>query len=297
MAESERTESDIDFWRPLSWSSIIFGALLALAIATTLHVLGVGIMASVADPAEPFLENILTLGGVSGVWFIISAAIGLFVGGFVAANLSRTFSDERAAIYGLGVWALATLATLGVAVPSLMAATGAVVGATGQVAGGALQAAGSTVQGLSTLAPPNLMQQVEGTLTGGQRGQVNQQGAQQILNIVRQAITQGSLNQAQAQQLESAVATTFNVPPEEARQRVEAVRTQVNQALGDFQKTAREAAQTALTGIATTAYWAFAAILIGAIAVLIGARYGALDERELPRFARLRMTRTMERGT
>jgi hypothetical protein len=42
------------------------------------------------------------------------------------------------------------------------------------------------------------------------------------------------------------------------------------------------------------AYWAFAAVLIGLIASLIGARYGSLNEEDLPRFARLRTYHPVE---
>src|SRR5690606_9894356 len=119
--------------------------------------------------------------------------------------------------------------------------------------------------------------------------------AQQIMSILQNAIQQGELNQQQRQQLETAVAQTFNIPPEQARQRVEQVQSQVQQAVGEVRETAREVADATLTAVATTAYWSFAAILIGAIAALLGARYGALDEQDLPRFARLRLTRTVER--
>ncbi len=308
---SERVESQLDFWRPLSWSSVLFGAVVALAISTMLHILGVGIMASSVDPAEQMGENLVTLGGVSGVWFIISTAVGLFIGGFVAANLSRTFSDERAVVYGLGVWAVSALITIAIATSSLVSTTANVAKAAGNVAQNTLQVVGNAAQGLVTggaqlaqnvnlpqnVLPDNILRQLEQTLTGGQRGQINPQGAQQILTILQQAIQQGNLTDQQIQRLETAVATTFNITPEEARQRVQALQAQLEQTLAEVRETARQVAEATLTAIATTAYWAFAAILIGALAALIGARYGALDEEDLPRFARLRLTRSMERGT
>lgn len=233
---------------------------------------------------------------------IISTAIGLFIGGFIAANLSRTFSDERAVIYGLGVWALSALITMAIALSSIMSGLGSAAQTAGNVAGGTLQFLGSTAQGIASGgaqmaqgASPEVMRRLEQALTGGQPGQVNPQGAQQIMSILQNAIQQGELNQQQRQQLETAVAQTFNIPPEQARQRVEQVQSQVQQAVGEVRETAREVADATLTAVATTAYWSFAAILIGAIAALLGARYGALDEQDLPRFARLRLTRTVER--
>jgi LytS/YehU family sensor histidine kinase len=298
MAENENIETRLDYWRRLSWGAIFFGAVVALAVATMLHILGVGIVASSVDPAEPLDNIFMTLGGVSGVWFIISTIVGLFIGGFVAANISRTFSDERALLYGLGVWAVSSLVTIGIASWMVLASASGAVTAAGNVAGTAAQAIGGTAQAIGSAGsqiaqnvnlPGNVLQQIEQTLTGGQRGQINPQGAQQIFGIIQNAVTQGRLNQAQREQLIQAVGNTFNIPPEEARQRVQQAENQINQTLANVQQTAREAADAALTAIATSAYWAFAAILLGGIAALIGARYGALDPQDLPRFVRTRM--------
>jgi hypothetical protein len=300
MATTERVETELDPWRPLSWSALIFGAIVALAIALMLHILGLGVAASAADPSEGVAQNLLTLGGVAGIWWIVSTAIGLFVGGFVAANISRTFSDERAVLYGLGVWGISALITIVVAASSLGSLTANVARTTGEIAGGTLQAAGNVAgqaaSGIAqTVLPAAAMQRLDRIFRGTSQGRIDPQGAQDILRIIQQAVAQGQLTPNLRQQLESAVATTFNIPQDEARNRVSAAQQQLNSAIAEVRQTAREAAAATLSAVSATAYWAFAAIIIGLIAALIGARFGSLDEQDLPRFARLRFFRAIER--
>jgi hypothetical protein len=123
----------VDQWRPLSWSAIIFGTLLALALSTFLHILGLGVTATILDATNRTSDHMVMVSGVSALLFLISTAISLFVGGFVASSLSRTFSSGRAAIYDLGVWALSTLITMAVLAPALIRSAGAAVNTAGTV--------------------------------------------------------------------------------------------------------------------------------------------------------------------
>jgi hypothetical protein len=296
MANTNTVGAQLDSWRPLSWSALIYGSIIALAIALMLQILGVGVASSIADPSAQLSDNLTMLGSVGGIWCVVATAIGLFVGGFVAANISRTFSDERAVLYGLGVWAICALITISVAASSLASLTANVAAVTTEVAGGTLQAAGNVAGRLAQNGnlPNSIMQGIDRTLRGTSQGQVNPQGAQQILSIIQQAATQGQLTPPLRQQLEGAVATTFNISQDEARTRVATVQRQLNSAVGQVQQTAREAARTTLNTTSLGAYWAFAAVLIGLIASLIGARYGSLNEEDLPRFARLRTYHPVE---
>src|SRR5512144_2635825 len=149
----ERTMSDdkavaqLDYWRDLSWTAIIFGALLALALSVMLHILGIGVTATSVDTNARVSDALTTLGGVSGIWNLASTAVSLFIGGFVASALARTFTNGRAAIHGLGVWAITTLVATAVIVPTLLTGAGNTISAAGTVAERATTALGSATSG------------------------------------------------------------------------------------------------------------------------------------------------------
>ncbi|MBC8049195.1 MAG: hypothetical protein H7X92_03480 [Chitinophagales bacterium] len=292
-AARERMKDDLeerlDRWRPLSWSAIFFGVLAACAITVALHILGVGVTASVVDTQDTARDGLMTLGGVSGVWFLASSAIGLFVGGFVASAMSHTFSGKRAAIYGLGVWALTTLITVSIVAPAMMRGAtsavntaGTVVDRTATALSGATNAAAQAGQ-----ANPGLFERVQRTLIGTTQGEVDQGAVQEITNLVGQRIVQGEWTQAQREQLNNAVARVGKIPVEDARRRVDEAQTTVNNALRQTEDSLRSAAETARVAIAATAFWAFASLLIGLLAAYLGARSGEMDEEDLPTFARI----------
>jgi hypothetical protein len=287
-------ETQLDYWRPLSWSAIIFGSLLALALSIMLHILGLGVTATVTDPNSSASENMVTVGGVSGVWFLVSTAISLFIGGFVASTISRTFSDGRAAIYGLGVWALCTLATMAVVVPAIVRGASTTLNVAGAVAertASALGAAGSTATQAAQNVPGGLVNQVQQVLLGS-TGQVDQSAARDIGRLLSMRLLQGNWTPDQRDQLISSVARAANISPDDARRRVDEAQNTLNAAVEQAQETLRRAAEATRATIAAASYWAFAAILIGAIAALFGARYGELDEKDLPSFARMRFSHT-----
>jgi hypothetical protein len=289
-------ETQLDYWRPLSWSAIIFGALLALALSIMLHILGLGVTATVTDPNSSASENMVTVGGVSGVWFLVTTAISLFIGGFVASTISRTFSDGRAAIYGLGVWALCTLATMAVVVPAIVRGAGTTLNVAGAVAertASALGAVGSSASQAAQNVPSGLMNQVQQVLLGTTNtGQVDQSAVRDISRLLGLRVIQGNWTPDQRDQLINGVARVASISPDDARRRVDEAQNTLNAAVEQAQETLRRAAEATRSAIAAASYWAFAALLIGAIAALFGARYGELDEKDLPSFARMRFSHT-----
>src|SRR5271166_7200142 len=92
----DKVEAQLDYWRDVSWTAIIFGALLALSVSVMLHILGIGVTASSVDTSQRASDALYTLGGVSGIWNLVSTAVSLFIGGFVASTLARTFTSGRA---------------------------------------------------------------------------------------------------------------------------------------------------------------------------------------------------------
>lgn len=293
----EALETQLDYWRPLSWSAIIFGALLALAVSVMLHILGLGLTASVVDTNNRASDALATVGGVSGIWYLISTAVALFIGGFVASTLARTFTNGRAAVYGLGVWALTTLIATAILVPALINGAGNAISAAGTVADRAATAigsAGSTATQAAQNIPSGVIDRVQRTLLGATTGgqPVDQNAVQDITTLLGQRVSQGDWSPQQRNQLIAAVARAANIPQDDARRRVDEAQTTINNTLQEATEAVRRAAEVTRQAVAGASYWAFASMLIGAIAALLGARYGELDEEDLPAFARMRFSRT-----
>lgn len=85
----------------ISWGAILAGSVLALALYFLLTLLGGAIGLSVSDRFEG--RNI---GIGAAVYAIVVTAGCLFVGGFVAAQLTTGENKTEAAMYGLLVWAV-----------------------------------------------------------------------------------------------------------------------------------------------------------------------------------------------
>ncbi|MBT3070384.1 hypothetical protein KKP04_05830 [Rhodomicrobium sp. Az07] len=285
---------DGEDWRAISWSAILFGSLVALSVAAMLHVLGLGITASSVTDQERPTDALMTIGGVAGIWYIASTAVSLFVGGFVASTLSWTFTGKRAAIYALGVWAITTLVVALAFVPPIIRATTGAVSAVGNVAeraittvAGAGEAAGQAAGNI----PSGLVDNVRQRLGIPAGTQVDQGAIRDITQLVGQRLTQDQWTPEQRDRLASALGRAANVPPEEARRRLNEAESGLNATIQEARETVRQALEATRQAIAGAAYWTFAAILAGLIAAYFGARFGERDEDQLPTFARIRMHR------
>ncbi len=150
----------------ISWSAVLAGAAVALAIHAGLSTLGIGIGAAAVDPQNR--EN--PVKGVTTtllIWMFVSGLIALFAGSWVSGRLAGTVPFDSS-IHGIIMWSIATimlliLATtsagavlggmfrlLGAGVNAAGSAVGGIASAAGHVAGGAASAAGSVV---SAVAP------------------------------------------------------------------------------------------------------------------------------------------------
>jgi hypothetical protein len=93
----------------IHWGAIVAGSGLALAAALLLSLLGTAIGLSIDDRVT---DRGLTTGAV--IWAILVTAGALFLGGFIASQLTTGENKIEGMLYGLLVWALtfALLATV-----------------------------------------------------------------------------------------------------------------------------------------------------------------------------------------
>ncbi|HVK12236.1 MAG TPA: hypothetical protein VM597_26020 [Gemmataceae bacterium] len=84
----------------VSWGAITAGAVLALSLYFLLALLGGAIGFSISDKVKP--EN---LGTGAAVYAIVVTAVCLFLGGYVASQLTTGENKLEGSLYGIFVWA------------------------------------------------------------------------------------------------------------------------------------------------------------------------------------------------
>lgn len=107
----------------INWGAIVAGSVLALALYFLLTLLGGAIGFSVSDKVEA--KN---LGIGAAVFAIVVTALCLFVGGFVASQLTVGENKTEACVYGLLVWAVVFTMLLWLMASGVRAGFNAMVG-------------------------------------------------------------------------------------------------------------------------------------------------------------------------
>jgi hypothetical protein len=86
----------------ISWSAILAGAVVGIAMYMLLILLGAAIGLSVDEAADDD-----TLGWGAVIWSIVASMLAMFVGGWIASLCTAGESHREAAIYGVVTWAVA----------------------------------------------------------------------------------------------------------------------------------------------------------------------------------------------
>jgi hypothetical protein len=279
----------------ISWGAVIAGAVVAVIVGLMLNVLGVAVGASAVDATSGDTPSGTTFSVVAGIWLLVANLIGLAVGGYVAARFSGTADDTDGVLHGLSVWGIGYLLSA-VLLGNIIAGTAstAVQGASsilGGVAQGAGQAAsaasGPAAQAAQQINPQQLIERARTALqTGGDPARMtSEQRNAEIGTLVTRRVTDGNLPQQSRERLNQLVAAEYNISPDEAQRRIAQVEQQAVNTTQEAERRAREAANAAATASATAAYYAFGAMLLGAVAAVLGARVGTRNVHAVRRTA------------
>lgn len=273
----------------ISWGAVFAGGVVAVAVGTMLNVLGLAIGATAVDATTGDTPGASTFGITAGVWLLVANTIGLLAGGYVAARLSGSGDSTDSVLHGLSVWAIGFLlsavllgnvvaGTANTAFQGASAILGGAAQGVGSAAGGAASAAsGPLNQAVQQVDPRQLVERAQSALRsgGGDPAQMNSdQRNAEIAQILTRRVTDGNLPQDARDRLNRLVAAEYGIAPEEAQRRVQQVEQQATQTLQQAEQRAREAADATATAGAVGAYWVFAAMLLGAVAAVLGARVG-----------------------
>jgi hypothetical protein len=270
----------------ISWGAVLAGGLVAVAVGAMLNVLGLAVGATTINPAEPGqTPGVGLLGIASGVWLLVANLVGLGAGGWVAARLCGTADDTDGVLHGLSVWAISFLVSAALLGNVLASTASTAISGASAMLGGATQGAGQAASQAARAMAPQLAgvidaQQLadrlrDGLETGGDPARMTtDQRRAELARILGQRLRQGDFLPGQRERLAQIVAAEFGLPPAEAQSRISRLEAEARQTAAQAETEARAAAQATAEATATGAYWIFAALLLGAIAAVLGARLG-----------------------
>src|SRR5437016_3758336 len=97
-----------------SWSAVVAGAIASLVFQVLLVMIGYGLgLLTIDVPTSDTYYK--TVSWAVFCWWAVSGVISAFVGGWIAAQFSPSFTPEARATHGLMAWAIAMLIVVGAA--------------------------------------------------------------------------------------------------------------------------------------------------------------------------------------
>lgn len=96
----------------ISVSAILAGVIVTMIAQIMMTLLGLGIGMGVVNFQTAGTEEAAGIGIASGIWWLVSGIIALYLGGWVAGRLAGMPRSVDGALHGLLTWALASLLSL-----------------------------------------------------------------------------------------------------------------------------------------------------------------------------------------
>jgi hypothetical protein len=264
----------------ISWGAILAGALIAIAIGAALNLLGFAIGVTNVDAQAGDTPSASTYGIVGSIWMLVSNLLGLALGGYAAARLSGTSDSADATLHGAAVWAAAYLVSAVLLGSVVSGAASTATSALSHVVGGIGQAAGSAAQAVAPqVNPEELADRARIALSGpaDPARMTTEQRSAEIGSLVAKRAVNGDLTGDDRTRLNRLVAAEAGITEQEAAARVQAYEADARRVAQDAERRAREAADAAAKAASIAAFWVFAALVLGALAAIVGARTGTRD--------------------
>jgi hypothetical protein len=262
----------------VSWGAIMVGAVVAVSLGTMLNTLGLATAASLVETLTRETPTAQTMAVGTGIWLALSTAISLYLGALAAARLAHSWDVTDSALHGLAVWGVATLLAAALLGSAMSGGIVAGVRGVGAAAGGAANAVGSAVPALT---PENALEGLRGRLFGqaNPAATPREEAMAEASQIFLRRVRDGQWVPQDRARLEVLVAAIAGIPQPEAATRINETEAAVQSALQRAEETARRTADAAARTTAIGAFWAFAALLLGLGAAVLGARSGTHPAR------------------
>lgn len=265
----------------ISWGAVLAGGAIAATVAAMLNILGAAIGTTTVDMVGRATPDAANLGISAVAWVVVANTIALAVGGYTAARLSGSADGTDGVLHGLAVWAIAFLVSATLLGNLVAGAVSTAASTASNVAGSAASGASSAVSAVAGQASPEaLLQRAQDTLRGtgnDPAAMMTEQRGTEITSLLARRAANGAFIEDERTRLNALVAAESNIPAEEAARRVQSVDEQAQRTAAEAAQRARVAADATARATSIGAFGAFAALLLGAIAAVLGARRGTRD--------------------
>ncbi len=288
--------------RRISWGAVLAGTVVAIMVMMLINLLTLGFGLRSIDPAteaQPFAG----LGTGTTIGMIIANVLALFLGGWVAGRLAGEVRGLEGAMHGLLTWGLVTLFSVWLLTTAVGRLVGGVASVVGQglslagqgVAALAPEAAQAVEDALANQGVDLESIRQEATEVLGQVSQVppeeaadeaaeagqdivqNPQAAgRRVDRLITQVFGANPAQDVDRSDLEAALVES-GMTPEEAEQTVtnwQQVADEAQQRIEAAREELEVAAQEATDTIGNAAIWAFFGLLLGAIIAMVGSAAG-----------------------
>jgi hypothetical protein len=278
----------------VSWSAILAGIVLALAIEILLDVLGAGVGLELVKAGRGATPNASSFGTSAGIWWLASTIIALVIGCYVAARLAGVTSRWDGVLHGLVIWAGMVL----IAVYLLTSAIGDLTGGAFSMLRGTVSAAGSAAATavrttLPGAKPANsfnadvLQQQAEDILnapTSRDAARMSRADATKaIAEALPDVLSGGEKSVAAKKRITDIVSAQARISSRDAQKRVDDVEVRLNDLKNQATETTGQTARASAATASRASLLAFAALLIGAIASAVGGWLASPEPRRVVR--------------
>jgi hypothetical protein len=260
-----------DVIKKISWASIWAGALIGIVVLILLNLLGLGIGFSSLDIQEE-RNPASGLGIGSGIWYIVSSLVALFVAGWVSGRLAQTRRIFDGALHGILTWCIITLASL----YFLTTTIGSIIGGAGRLVSGTLSSVSQGSGKILEMAGPEIKNQL-GDMDFSEMK--NNGTAEQAIDLLRKA--DGDPAKVNRNDLANVIMTQTGKTREEAALSADTLLIKYRDAAAKFKVKkeeviveAKKTGDDIAAGAAKAFIVAFFAFLVGAIAAGFGAKMG-----------------------
>lgn len=254
-------ESDIATMHPLiSWRSVVAGTL--VAFFTMIGLLGLGMaFGGIGLDADTSLSS---AGMFTGIWFLVSSLISIFLGSYFAARVSKFQTGRIGSAQGLVIAAL----FLGFFLYQTVSAVGSLGSAAGSLVGNSASLIG---QGAQQAAQNPTITNTVRNLTEDALGDLNlRSDPQTVIMGVGTRLMNGNIEGAQTY-----LSRQTGITQAEASARISQLNTQV-------QQTIDQAKQGAATALKSTGWSLFLLVALGALAAIGGGALGSVTNFRKP---------------
>ncbi|CCM78146.1 hypothetical protein [Rhizobium mesoamericanum] len=257
----------------LAWGPILGGAVAATGITLILLLLGSGMGLTMVSPWSSESSSATTVGVSAAIWLIVvqwlSSALGGYLTGRLRTKWAAAHTDEiffRDTAHGFIAWALATLFVAGFLASSLASLATAGANAAGTIANTAGAVGAASVASVASKNPSDssIAYFTDALLrppqASGQARENDGAATAEISRILLQSAANGRVSDGDKTYIASIVSARAGLSEADARNRVEAVLKQID----DAKTTAQAQLDKARKAAATTA-------LVGSLSLLVGA--------------------------